>query len=734
MITLNKIKVICFLQFLVIRHKYQQHDFLKSLSLYYTLWYNIGEVGDVMKLITWFQKGQRFTFDDLLEQTQLDPITLSTELDRLVTEKLLQKKEAFYALKPTYAIGLLDIKNQGFGFLLQPEDDLYIYEEDMGYALDGDLVLVRVGVRNKVVEVIEHNTSELVVHVKKINTQVWFLPIKPLRLKIEIETTQPFLGGEVLLVNLDRYEGKSVFGSIIKTLGFETDPGMDILELVYQANWPYEFSPEALHEAEHIESIDTAPRREVQDELIVTIDGTDAKDLDDAVALKVNAGQYILSVHIADVSAYVRPNSYLDRDAIERTTSVYLADRVIPMLPRKLSNDLCSLNAGTRKKCLSVTMVLDEHANVIDHKIEQTWITVDKRLNYDEVNMFLDGETRLYTTEIEQMILDMAKLSQQLEEKRRHRGALEFKSLEFKYETDDLGNIIDIHPYVTGKGQKLIESFMVLANETVSMHLSSMELPCIYRVHDKPTEEKLMNVMNMVKEMGIKIPKLNHITPKTLQNIIDKLEGHPLEIVFHTMFLRAMQKAEYSQKNIGHYGLASQFYSHFTSPIRRYPDLLLHRLIRVFLIDTQDFDHNFRYYDSMIETIAEKCSMMERKADELARETDKLKTTQFMANKKNQTFEAVISNITKAGIFVRLDNGIEGLAPVRLMKDYYYFDDVHLTLKGKNNRQEFSIGKAIKVKLIDCDIVLRQLTFTVFEEKNNERKEFNRNPKQKGKA
>lgn len=687
-----------------------------------------------MKLITLFQRNASYTFDSLLELTQLDPINLSLELDELVKLKRLTKKESLYSLKASYAIGLLDIKNQGFGFLLQEGDDLYIYEEDMGFALDGDLVLVHVGARNKVIDVLEHNTTELVVHVKKLNTQVLFLPIKPLRLTIQVETKQPFLGGEVLLISLDKYEGKSVYGTIKKSLGFETDPGMDILELVYQANWPYEFTKEALQEAETVESIDIVPRREVIDELIVTIDGTDAKDLDDAVALKKDGNDYILSVHIADVSSYVKPNSFLDHDAFERTTSVYLADRVIPMLPRKLSNDLCSLNAGTRKKCLSVTMRLDAYGNVIDHKIEQTWITVDKRLNYDEVNLFLDGETTLYTKEIESMITEMENLSVILEQKRRNRGALEFKSLEFKYDTDDLGNIIDIHPYISGKGQKLIESFMVLANETVSMHLSSLELPCIYRIHDKPTEEKLMNVMNMVKEMGIKIPKLHHITPKTLQNIIDKLEGHPLEIVFHTMFLRAMQKAEYSGKNIGHYGLASKFYSHFTSPIRRYPDLLLHRLIRAFLIETDQFDQNYLYYESAIETIAEKCSLMERKADELERETDKLKTTEFMSNKVNQVFDAIISNITKAGIFVRLENGIEGLAPIRLMKDYYYFDDIRLTLKGKNNKQEFSIGKPIKVKLIDCDIVLRQLTFIVAEEKKNDTKEFNRYPKQKSKA
>lgn len=422
----------------------------------------------------------------------------------------------------------------------------------------------------------------------------------------------------------------------------------------------------------------------------------------------------------------------MEKEAFERTTSVYLADRVIPMLPRRLSNDLCSLNADTLKKCLSVTMRLDAYGNPISHQIEQTWVKVNYRLNYDEVNDFLDNGSSLVNKEVEQTIKDMYQLSYILEEKRVDRGALNFKSLEFKYETDEMGHIIDIHPYVTGKGQALIESFMVLANETVSLHLSSLELPCIYRVHDKPDPDKLIQVMQMVKELGLKIPKVNHITPKTLQNILNKLEGHPLELVFHTLFLRSMQKAEYSGKNIGHYGLASKFYSHFTSPIRRYPDLLLHRLIKAFLIDTTDFDKNYQYYEAYVNVASERCSVMERKADELERETDKLKTTQFMANKVNQSFKAVISSVTKAGLFVRLENGIEGLCPMRMMNDYYYFDEKALTLKGKDTKQLFKIGQEVEVKLKDVDVKLRQLTFIVKEEKKYERK-YSR-PKQKGKA
>lgn len=684
-----------------------------------------------MILLKLFKDSKAYRFDELLEITQMDVISLTEALDQLVSQKRLDYKNDLYQLRPNYRVGFLDVKNQGFAFLLQEKDDLFIYEEDLGLSLDGDLVLVHVGVKNKVVDVLERTVKQIVVHVKKVNQTVMFLPIKPFRLQIEVEE-KDFIGGEVLLIEIQSYEGKKAIGQIVQRLGFETDPGMDILELVYEANWPYEFSQETLKEADEIESIDTMPRRVVENELIVTIDGKDAKDLDDAISLKKDGTDYILAVHIADVSAYVRPNSFMEKEAFERTTSVYLADRVIPMLPRRLSNDLCSLNADTLKKCLSVTMRLDAYGNPISHQIEQTWVKVNYRLNYDEVNDFLDNGSSLVNKEVEQTIKDMYQLSYILEEKRVDRGALNFKSLEFKYETDEMGHIIDIHPYVTGKGQALIESFMVLANETVSLHLSSLELPCIYRVHDKPDPDKLIQVMQMVKELGLKIPKVNHITPKTLQNILNKLEGHPLELVFHTLFLRSMQKAEYSGKNIGHYGLASKFYSHFTSPIRRYPDLLLHRLIKAFLIDTTDFDQNYQYYEAYVNVASERCSVMERKADELERETDKLKTTQFMANKVNQSFKAVISSVTKAGLFVRLENGIEGLCPMRMMNDYYYFDEKALTLKGKDTKQLFKIGQEVEVKLKDVDVKLRQLTFIVKEEKKYERK-YSR-PKQKGKA
>ena len=305
-----------------------------------------------MQVLKHFKDNQAHTFNDLIELTGLPSIELSLSLDAWVEKKRIEKKGSLYQLKPNYKIGQLEIKNQGFAFLLQTGEDLYIAEEDLGYSLDGDLVLVHVGKKNKVIDVIQRSLKQIVVHVKKVKESLYFLPIKPFRLSIELDTNEPLLGGEVLLIEFESFTGKKAIAKIVEKIGHETDPGIDILELVYQANWPYAFKEETLKEAEHITSIDTKPRREVTDELIVTIDGKDAKDFDDAVSLKKEGTDYILAVHIADVSSYVKPNSFLDQEAFERTTSVYLADRVIPMLPRKLSNDLCSLNADTKKKCL----------------------------------------------------------------------------------------------------------------------------------------------------------------------------------------------------------------------------------------------------------------------------------------------------------------------------------------------------------------------------------------------
>lgn len=688
-----------------------------------------------MNILKYYKDHSSLAFEELLELSKLSDEQLLAHLDELIANRRLTKtKDNNYVLYKNLAVGRIDVKDN-FSFLIQVGDDLFMQDKDIKDALDNDIVLVHIGKTNKVLEVLERNVQRLVVHVSKLGQKNVFIPIKPFRLMIELtEGSMPLFGGEVLLLEVEIFENKKAICRIVEQIGNTKDPGIDILELVYQFDWPHTFSDEVLSYTESLDRrIKEDGRYRVKDELIVTIDGADAKDLDDAVSLKIVDDYYHLSVHIADVTAYVTENSILDQAATERATSVYLADRVIPMLPKRLSNDLCSLNAAEDKYALSLFMKINRQGDVVSHEIKQTIIEVNQRLNYQEVNRYLDQKSPLYTKDIEQMMDHMYDLSNLLEQKRYIRGSLNFKSDEFKYDTDEFGNILDIHLAVTGQSEGIIESFMVLANETISMHLSTLGLPCIYRVHDKPDQEKLLNVLELIKGLGIKIPRINHVTPKALQMIIEKIENHPLEQVIHTLLLRSMKKAVYSENNIGHYGLASTYYSHFTSPIRRYPDLLLHRLIRRFLIEPSNVSEDFRHFEMLLPTLAKHCSDMEKKADELEREVDKLKTTEFMANQKNEVFEVVVSSITNAGMFVRLSNGIEGLLPLRLLDDYYTLNPKELTLTGKRSKKTFRIGQLIEVKLIEVDVKLRQLTFKLNEGKG-ERNYENRRHKPKSNA
>lgn len=689
-----------------------------------------------MSILKYYKDNSALTFNELMELSKLNEADLLSEVEKQISSKRLSlTSDDTYVLYKHLAVGKLDVK-ETFAFLLQAGEDLFLQEKDISDSLDNDIVLVHVGKTNKVIEVLERSLTRIVVHVSKLGPKNIFVPIKPFRLKIEIlnEGDQSFFGGEVLLLEVDSFHKTYVKCHIVEVLGNTKDPGMDILELVHLFDWPASFSEDVLSEAEELDrTIDPKNRFVVNDELIITIDGADAKDLDDAVSLKMVDDHYMLSVHIADVTAYVKENSLLDKSALERATSVYLADRVIPMLPKRLSNDLCSLNVDEQKYALSVFMKINKSGDVVSHEVKQTLVSIDQRLNYNETNDFLDNGAKLYSKDIEKMMQGMYDLSLLLEQKRYNRGALNFTSDEFKYDTDDLGNILDIHLHVTGKSEAIIESFMILANEVVSLHLTSLDLPCIYRIHEKPDQERLLAVLDMIKSLGIKIPKINHVTPKSLQMIIEKTIDHPLEQVIHTLILRSMKKAVYSEQNLGHYGLASAYYSHFTSPIRRYPDLLLHRLIKRFLIKPDNLLEDVKHFEVLMPTVAKHCSDMEKKADELEREVDKLKTTEFMLNKKNDIFQAVVANITSAGMFLRLENGIEGLLPLRLMDDYFIFNPKLMDLYGRRSKKIYKVGMKIEVKLIEVDVKLRQLTFKLNEGKG-ERNNENRRHKQKSNA
>ncbi|NLN51060.1 MAG: ribonuclease R [Acholeplasmataceae bacterium] len=663
-----------------------------------------------MQILLAFKDQKNYSFEELLTITNLTANELDEKLSAEVKRKRLTKQENNYILKAQYQVGKLDLK-EGFGFLLVEGGDLYLEDKDLKNALDGDLVLVRRGLTNKVIEVLKRASHSIVCTVKKVKSRFYLIPKKPLRLPVELSDDKSLIGGEVLLVRLTHYYDKVIRGEIEKLIGFQTDPDIDVLALVYEFGFPYEFSKEALIEVEALnKTIDYAKRLVIKDEYIVTIDGEDAKDLDDAISLKKLDDHYYLSVHIADVSSYVKENSAIDKAALKRATSAYLADRVIPMLPRKLSNDLCSLSEKEEKYALSVLLKIDLAGNIVDYQIKETVINVKRRLTYNEVNAFFKGKS-LTDKSLEKMLSEMRELSEILKNKRSKRGMLEFESIEYQYILNENNDIIDIVVRQTGIGEEIIESLMILTNELISEHLSYLNIPCIYRIHEKPNREKLIDLFAQLEQLDIKVPRHKRFTAKTLQTIINAAANHPQKLVIHEMLLQAMNKAKYARINLEHFGLASKFYSHFTAPIRRYPDLLLHRIVKDFLIDPTNLEKKVNHYENIIEEIAIHSSLMEKKADDLEREVDKLKIAQFMEKKIGEVFKAAVVKIMKTGMFVKTEKGIEGMIPLRILNDYYHYDEKTKSLINERTKEVFAIGKTVTVKLIDVKIDLRQLTF-----------------------
>lgn len=662
-----------------------------------------------MHILEPFKDKRSYSFDELLALSTWDNQTLTKLLIEQIKRKTLHKKQDIYTLNKGYFVGRLDLK-EGFGFLLVEPKDLYLENRDLDTALDGDLVLVKSGRFNKVIEVLERSIHEIVCTVKKVNRKVYLTTKSNLRLPVRLVDNKNVLDGEVLQVKLVDFNINFIGGIIKERIGFINDPDIDVLSLVYEYGFPYKFSKESLKEAQEISSeIKKDNRTVVEDEYIITIDGEDAKDLDDAISLKVVDGKYHLSIHIADVSHYVKENSEIDKEAYKRGTSAYLADRVIPMLPQRLSNDLCSLNED-EKYTLSVFMVIDEEGKFLSHEIKETVIRVDQRLSYDEVNEFLNGAS-LNNDKLEQMLNEMLNLSKLLFEQRYKQGSLEFESVEYQYILDDENNIVDIKVREHGASEKIIEEFMILTNQTVGTHLFHLDLPSIYRVHEKPKEEKLKELFNQLRELNIKTPKHKNITPKTLQAIIEDVKDDPNRMIVHEHLLKSMNRAKYTKQALGHFGLAIKYYSHFTAPIRRYPDLLLHRIVKDFLINPENIKKRLNYYESYIEEIALHSSKMERLSIDLEREVDKLKIAEFMSDKIGNIYDGTVSGITKTGIFVKIEKGIEGMILVRTLDDHYHYNEEKNQHIGEKNKKVFKLGTKVTVKLTDVNIELRQITF-----------------------
>lgn len=672
------------------------------------------------------------------------------QMEREQSVVFTKKGKVKLPLKPVLIEGTFRANERGFGFVtIDPEeDDIYIPKEATGYAMDGDTVAIDIiktadtamdrGAEGKVVEIRKRATTQLagefVAYTEEeiSETDLYGVVIRKdkklnqFKVYAAAEGIRP-VDGSIVMVELTHYPEKnyatSLEGIVKQVIGHKNDPGMDILSIVVSNGIPTKFPDDVLAEADQVPDTinekDLVGRRDLREQLIVTIDGEDAKDLDDAVTVKKLAnGNYFLGVHIADVSNYVTEGSQLDREAYERGTSVYLTDRVIPMIPQRLSNGICSLNPHVPRLTMSCEMEIDPNGQVVSHDIFPSVIQTTERMTYTAVNQILEEQDEQVMERYQQLVpmfQEMQELHQILEEMRIRRGAISFEDREAKILVEPDGQPTDILLRSRGVGERLIESFMLAANETVAEHFNKRNFPFIYRIHEQPKEEKMQRFFDFASALGIVVRGTKGtITPKDLQKVIENVEDKPESAVINTMLLRSMQQARYSEDNFGHYGLAAEYYTHFTSPIRRYPDLIVHRLIRSYGQDPSEA--NQTYWENELPEIAEHSSKMERRAVEAEREVDAMKKAEYMMDKVGEEFEGIISSVVKFGLFIELPNTIEGLIHINELKqDYFHFIENHLALVGERTGLTFKIGQKVRVKVIKADPEERAIDFELID-------------------
>lgn len=655
------------------------------------------------------------------------------------------KKEKYMIEEPGFSredlvIGKLQAHAKGFGFLIPDEEgqkDVFIPSNCMNGAINGDKIAVKVTREDtntkkregEVVEVIERNTSQ-VVGVYEDSRNFGFVISEDTRISRDIyipkRDRNGAKDGDVVMVKITKWpEGqRKPEGVVTEVLGRKGDRGIDILMIIKKLGLPEEFSEKVLRFADGIsEEIDEEEykgRRDLRDLRMVTIDGEDAKDLDDAVSIeKLNNGNYRLGVHIADVTHYVKENNPLDKEALKRATSVYLIDRVIPMLPRKLSNGICSLNPKLDRLTLSCFMEIDSKGKIVNHEITESVIKTNERMTYTDVTKILKDNDEKLIKKYDYLYEDfkmMEELCNILRAKRTRRGAIDFEIAEAKIILNELGKPIEIKPYEREIANRMIEEFMLAANETVAEHMFWTHLPFVYRIHENPDEEKLAKFKEFIYNLGYTIHWTEEIRPKSFQEILEKVKGKNEETVVSTLLLRSMMQARYAPECAGHFGLAAQYYCHFTSPIRRYPDLQIHRIIKEHLHGEID-EKRANKLKNIVGFAAKQSSEMERKAQDAEREVDDLKKAEYMKDKIGEEFEGIISSVTSFGLFVELPSTIEGLVHITdLDDDYYIFNESHLSLIGERTKKIYKLGDKVKVECINVDIENREIFFRITEE------------------
>ena len=676
----------------------------------------------------------------LMQVPKRDRAELTRVMDALVEDGKVEltKKGKYIKSEKKYETGVFTSHPKGFGFVTIEgmDEDIFIPAEQVNGAMHMDTVQLVIspttgGKRREgtITKILSHGMNEVVGTYEDNKTFGFVVPDNPKIAKdifIPKERSMGAVTGHKVIVAITDYgkDGKKPEGKVTEIIGHINDPGVDIMSLVKAYNIPVEFSPKIMRQVENVSNevseADMAGRLDLRDWQMVTIDGEDAKDLDDAVSLTKEGDLYRLGVHIADVSNYVQEHSALDVEAEDRGTSVYLVDRVIPMLPHKLSNGICSLNAGENRLALSCIMMIDEKGKVVDHKIAETVIKVDRRMSYTSVKKILadqDKAERAEYKELVPMFEMMEHVAAILRKKRMKRGSIDFDFPETKIILDKSGRPVDIKPYERNVATRMIEDFMLIANETVAQDYFWQEVPFVYRTHENPDEEKIKKLSTFINNFGYSIKVSNdEIHPKELQKLMEKIEGSEEENLISRLTLRAMKRAGYTVECKGHFGLAAKYYTHFTSPIRRYPDLQIHRIIKESL-HAGITDKRIKHYENILPDVTKHASQTERRADDAEREVDKMKKAEYMSLRIGKTFSGVISGVTAWGLYVELPNTVEGLVHVNeLTDDYYIFDQNSYELYGEVTHKTYKLGMKVRVKCTGASKVLRTVDFQIVED------------------
>jgi ribonuclease R len=662
-------------------------------------------------------------------------------LESLEKEGILirNNKDKYGLIKSDYlVVGTLQGNEKGFGFVIPKDkgrEDIFIPAENMNSAMHGDTVVANLLKRQdagrrqegEIVRILDRENTT-VIGTFEDNGNFGFLIPDEHKLSYDIFIPKAQTNGakdrQKVVVEITRWPElrRNPEGKVVEIIGYLSEKGTDILSIVKQFKFPTEFPTKVQQFAENVPLFltdkDIEGRTDLRDMVTFTIDGADAKDFDDAVSIEILPnGNYKLGVHIADVGHYVKYNAPIDKEAYLRGNSVYLLDRVIPMLPHELSNGICSLNPNQDRLTLSVFMEIDKKGNVIDHKILEAVINSKKRCIYDDVSDFLENDDERAKEKLSSILTElkqMEELMHILNEKRQRRGSIDFDFPETYIELDENGKPIDVRKYDRRIANRLIEEFMLVCNETIAEEFHWAEVPFLYRIHEDPNPEKLAEFSKFIHNFGYAL-KGQEIHPKELQMLTHEIKGKREESVISTLLLRSMKKAVYSPASEGHFGLAAKFYCHFTSPIRRYPDLVIHRIIKDYLKGRLNGDRQAQL-ERILPEIADHTSMTERRAEEAEREVDDLKKAQYMAERIGEEFDGIVSSVTNFGLFVQLENTIEGLVHFNSMDDdFYRFDEENYYIIGERTNRIYRLGDAVRIEVIGADVGKRNIDFRLID-------------------